>query len=289
MYIGSGTYLGIFMLDNNEVNSQPLAEQKETQLRCLLREHTPMLIAYSGGVDSAYLAYIAYQELKENMFAVLSISPSLSNSEKDRALLFLQHHAIPHRVVYTNEILDNRYVKNDKNRCYYCKSALFQACQHVADELNWTHIAYGFNLDDAGDFRPGQVAAEQQNILRPLFDCRMTKNEIRMRSKNHGLKDFDRPAQPCLASRLLYGTEVTTENLNVVETLEAQLQILGFKSCRARYDGTTIRIEVHLNDLSRITLNETRETLVTIAKTLDVKFITLDLEGFQTGKLNRVL
>jgi uncharacterized protein len=273
-------------INNNAIND---ALHKEKQLRNLLINHTPILIAYSGGVDSSYLAYIANKELGHNMLAVLALSPSLAASEKKRALSFLQEHHIPYRIVETSEILDARYTKNDKNRCFYCKTALFQACQQVANELHWHHIAYGFNLDDAGDFRPGQKAAEQQQILRPLYDSGMTKDDIRICSENHGLADFDRPAQPCLSSRLLYGTEVTTLNLQIVETMEMTLHELGFKHCRARYDGTTVRLEVPVSELANIILDKNREAILNTVKSLGVKFITLDLEGLQSGKLNRLI
>lgn len=264
-------------------------EQKEQQLRHTLRESSPLIVAYSGGVDSTYLAYLAYQELNQNMLAVLAVSPSLATMDKTRALTYLQRYNIPYRVVNTQEILDDRYVKNDKNRCFYCKTALFQACHQVACELQWQYIAYGFNYDDANDFRPGQIAAEQQHILRPLYDCGMTKQDIRECSERHGLADFDRPSQPCLSSRLLYGTEVTTRNLHIVETLEQKLHALGFKHCRARYDGTTVRIEVPVNEMSHFMADENKNILLNEAQKLNVKFITLDLEGFQSGKLNRIL
>lgn len=265
------------------------AIQKEQQLRGLLNTQSPLLIAYSGGVDSAYLTYVAHQELQHNMLAVLALSSSLAAVEKERAVSFLTQYHIPYRIVNTEEIQDENYVKNDKNRCFYCKSALFDACQQIADELNWHHIAYGFNYDDAQDFRPGQLAAQQRQILRPLYDCGMTKNDIRLCSKQHHLKDYDRPAQPCLASRLFYGTKVTFENLNIVEKVEITLQQLGFNHCRARFDGVTVKIEVPIEDLNKITLPTNRNRILDTIKSLQVKFVTLDLEGLQSGKLNRLL
>lgn len=264
-------------------------QQKEKRLCNILKINSPILIAYSGGVDSSYLAYIAHQELQHNMLAVLALSPSMATTEKERALAFLNQHYIPYRIVNTHEILDERYVKNDKNRCYYCKMALFQACRQVANEMHWQHIAYGFTLDDASDFRPGQTAAQERQILRPLYDSEMTKRDIRICSKRHGLVDFDRPAQPCLSSRLHYGTAVTNLNLHIVEVMESTLHNLGFAHCRARYDGATIRIEVPIHDIANIVKEENRNAILKTMKMLEVKFITLDLEGLQSGKLNRLL
>lgn len=263
--------------------------KKEERLREQLKRSPSIIIAYSGGVDSAYLAYIAYHELKQKMLAVIAVSSSLAQREKQRAVQFLNDYSIPHRIVHTNELNDPDYAKNDENRCYHCKSSLFQACNKIKEELAWTYIAYGFNMDDGNDFRPGQKAADQHQVLRPLFDAGMTKQDIRQRSQELGLKEPYRAAQPCLASRLIYGVPVTDKNLRTVESMEECLYQLGFQECRARYDGITIRIEVPTDQIENIVQKMSREKLTQTALSLGVKFVALDLEGFVTGKLNRML
>jgi len=271
------------------MNLEDVASQKENELRSQLNRMGPTIVAFSGGVDSSYLAYVAYQELKQDMVAVLNTSASLSSREKDRALEFLRDNTIPYRIIETNELCDSAYAKNDEDRCYHCKKALFVECGKILKELGLSNIAYGYTADDKDDFRPGQKAASEHQVWRPLYDVAMTKQEIRVRSERLGLKNFDRPAQPCLASRLMYGTSVTSDNLRVVELMEDCLIRLGFNQCRARYDGTTVRIEVASNELEKVVRKETREELTRSALNAGALYVSLDLEGFASGKTNRML
>jgi len=262
---------------------------KEARLRNYIRQLSGIIIAYSGGVDSSYLAYITHQELQNKMLAVLAVSPSLSSNEKNRAVNFVKRYSIPYKIIETNELDDINYFKNDENRCYYCKNALFEGCKNIKEKLGWKHVAYGFNFDDVSDFRPGQIAADKFKILRPLHQMQMTKEDIRLQSEILGLDESYRPAQPCLASRLNYGTPVTSKNLFIVDSMESYLHTLGFTECRARFDGDTLRIEVPQEKIEQIIIKSIREKIIEKALSIGVSFIALDLEGFVSGKLNRVL
>lgn len=263
--------------------------EKEEMLREQLKRSPRMIVAYSGGVDSAYLTYIAHNELRQDMMAVMAVSSSLSRREKERGVQFLADYSIPYRIINTDELSNPDYAKNDGSRCYHCKNTLFQSCEQIKEELGWAYIAYGFNKDDGDDFRPGQRAASQHRVLRPLFDAGMTKQDIRQRSQALGLKEPYRAAQPCLASRLMYGVSVTDQNLRTIELMEECLFGLGFQECRARYDGVTVRIEVPPEQIEKIAQKTIREKLTQTALSLGVKFVALDLEGFASGKLNRLL
>lgn len=267
-------------------SSSSQSPQKEVYLKQLIAQRPGLIVAYSGGVDSSYLAYIAHRVLGDKMLAMLAVGPSLGRKEEYRAVQFLKQHSIPFKIVKAAEIEDPNYRKNDFDRCYYCKKALFISCEDVQKTEGFDHLAYGYIVDDQGDYRPGAQAAKEANVWAPLLEANLTKVDIRTQSQFHDLEGYDRPASPCLASRLVYGTTVTPQALSVVEEMEIELARLGLIKFRARYDGKTLRIEVHPDDFSIILNN--REQIVAFARQLDVPFISLDLEGFMSGKLNRL-
>jgi uncharacterized protein len=251
------------------------------------------IVAYSGGVDSALLAFAAHRILGENMMAVLADSPSLSRREYRFALDFTQQHAIPLQIVRTQEIKNPDYRANPANRCYFCKTALFGRIEELRRQLQkpsgvstWP-IFYGANLDDLGDFRPGMQAAREASILAPYIELNINKNTIRAICTYYGLEIAEKPAMPCMASRIAYGEEVTPEKLNQVEKAESFLYTLGFQVFRVRHHGDTARIEVLPRDYAA--LIESREKISSKFHDLGFVYVSLDLDGFKSGSLNAAL
>jgi uncharacterized protein len=210
-----------------------------------------LLVAYSGGTDSAYLAYVAHQVLGDRMLAVIADSPSLPRRELAAALDFAASHAIPTHILLTRELDDPNYARNDRDRCFHCKDELFTQMEAARLQLGFKHIAYGMNVDDRGDFRPGQKAAAMHNALAPLAAANLTKQEIRTLAREAGLTLADKPASACLSSRIEYGRPVTAENLSQVERAEDALHALGFPHVRVRHHGELARIEIARQDLPR--------------------------------------
>jgi uncharacterized protein len=251
------------------------------------------IIAYSGGVDSALLAYAAHLALADKMVAALADSPSLARREYRFAVNFAQEHGIPLQIIRTAEMEDPRYLANPANRCYYCKRALFERIEELRNELlqtaestSWP-IFYGVNLDDLGDFRPGIQAAEEASIRAPYVELGFDKNTIRAICEYYGLDIAAKPAMPCLSSRIRYGEEVTAEKLNRVELAEDFLYDLGFRILRVRHHGETARIEVPPQDFEALLKN--RERISQKFHALGYIYISLDLDGFKSGSLNAVL
>jgi uncharacterized protein len=251
------------------------------------------IIAYSGGVDSALLAYSAHLALDDNMVAALADSPSLSRREYRHAVNFAQQHGIPLQIIRTTEMQDPHYLANPANRCYYCKKALFQTIEELRKEL--THsvenstwpIFYGVNLDDLGDFRPGIQAAEEASILAPYVELGFDKNTIRAISEYLKLEIAAKPAMPCLSSRIQYGEEVTVEKLNQVEQAEDFLYDLGFRILRVRHHGDTARIEIPPENFG--TLIKHKDKIREKFHELGFAYVSMDLDGFKSGSLNAVL
>jgi len=247
------------------------------------------LVAYSGGVDSAFLAWAAHQVQGCNMLAVIADSPSLARTQLADATAFAGELGIPLEIIATDELDRPEYARNDSSRCFHCKDELFTAMEDFRARRGFDSIAYGVNLDDQGDFRPGQRAAEQHRVAAPLRDAGLTKQEIRELSRAAGLRIWDKPASACLSSRIEYGREVTREALSVVEQGEDSIRALGFRQFRVRHHGDIVRIEIAREELARALTPEMASEFSRIFKALGFKFVTLDLEGFRSGSMNTLL
>jgi pyridinium-3,5-biscarboxylic acid mononucleotide sulfurtransferase len=262
---------------------------KEAKLQGILKASGRLLVAYSGGVDSAYLAWAAHRELGDGMRAVIADSASLARTQLADALGFAQEQGIPVDVISTNELEREEYVRNDGQRCFQCKDELFVVMDEVRAARGFDAIAYGVNLDDQGDFRPGQQAAKQHHVAAPLLEAGLTKQDIRDLARAAGLRIWNKPASACLSSRIEYGRPVTREALSVVERGEDALRELGFQQFRVRHHGDIVRIEIAREELERALNVDMAAQLTTIFKQLGFKFVTLDLEGFRSGSMNALL
>lgn len=262
---------------------------KKSALEAHLRELGRVLVAYSGGVDSAYLAYAAHEALGSDMLAVIADSPSLPRTQLQDAIAFAQEQGIPLQVIVTAEMEREDYVRNDGSRCFHCKDELFGVMEQYASEHGFAAIAYGVNVDDQGDFRPGQGAAKQHGIAAPLLTAGLTKDEIRQLARAAGLRIWNKPAAACLSSRIEYGRPVTREALSAVEQGEDALRQLGFRQLRVRHHGDIVRIEIDRGELALALDPEMAAEFTRIFKALGFKFVTLDLEGFRSGSMNSVL
>jgi uncharacterized protein len=263
--------------------------QKQSRLEDRLRELSSVLIAYSGGIDSAYLAYEAHRVLGDNMLAVLADSPSLSRAHFADALRFAKEHLIPIQVLATAELDDPEYVKNDATRCFHCKDELFSVMQNAHRGSRFQHLAYGMNVDDRGEYRPGQQAATAHGVLAPLAEAGLTKQEIRTLALQSGLRIWDKPASACLSSRVEYGLPVTREVLQQVEDGEALLHQMGFRQFRVRYHGEMVRIEIAREEMPRALNMESMDRMTTGFRAFGFKYVTLDCEGYRSGSMNAIL
>jgi uncharacterized protein len=271
------------------VEPLPSLAAKRATLDQHLRALGRTLIAYSGGVDSAFLAWAAHQALGSNMLAVIADSPSLARTQLADATSFANEQRIPLEIIATDELDRPEYARNDSSRCFHCKDELFTAMEEFRARRGFESIAYGVNLDDQGDFRPGQRAAEQHRIAAPLREAGLTKQEIRELSRAACLRIWDKPASACLSSRIEYGREVTREALSVVEQGEDAIRALGFRQFRVRHHGDIVRIEIAREELARALTPEMAAEFTRIFKALGFKFVTLDLEGFRSGSMNTLL
>jgi uncharacterized protein len=267
----------------------PDLESKSAQLRASLSKLGRILVAYSGGVDSAYLAWAAHQALGDHMLAVIADSPSLARTQLSDAVAFAEEQSFPLEVVATSELDRPEYVRNDSQRCFFCKDELFTLMEDLRRARGFDAIAYGVNLNDQGDFRPGQQAAANHHVVAPLLNAGLTKDEIRALAHASGLRIWDKPASACLSSRIEYGRPVTREALAVVENGEDAVRALGFRQFRVRHHGEIVRIEIAREELPRALDPEIAARFTTIFKELGFKFVTLDLEGFRSGSMNVLL
>jgi uncharacterized protein len=247
------------------------------------------VVAFSGGVDSTLLLKVARSAISGKVIAVTSASATIASEDLAFAKQMASFIGVEHYLVETEEIQDSRFTSNPPNRCYYCKSGLFDKLSAFAKAQGILFILDGSNADDLGDFRPGRKAALEAGVRSPLLEAGLGKAEIRAISKELGLPAWDRPASPCLASRFPYGHQITVESLKQVEKAEGFLRTLGFEQFRVRHYGDLARIEVLLSDFSRIVKDETRQKILFFFKSCGYREIALDLEGFRSGRLNEVL
>ncbi|MBI1791485.1 MAG: ATP-dependent sacrificial sulfur transferase LarE [Acidobacteria bacterium] len=262
---------------------------KQERLFSILQDLGRVLVAYSGGTDSAYLAWAAHRVLGEGAVAVTADSASIPESHKRDAAEFARQFQIRHEFIPTFEFDNPDYLKNDANRCFHCKDELFDRLEEVGRERGISNIIYGVNVDDLGDYRPGQNAARIHKVKAPMVEAGLSKAEIRELSKEAGLPTWDRPAAACLSSRIPYGTPVTIENIRKVESGEEQMKALGFRQFRVRYHNETARLEIARDEMEKAFTLEMAGALTAIFKQLGFQYVTLDLEGYRQGSLNEVL
>jgi len=265
------------------------SEQKQTQLLANLAKLPSLIVALSGGADSAYLAWATHHALGERALAVTAISPSYSAYDREQLTSFLQQFSIRHQFVETHEMENASYRANAGDRCYFCKDELFRVLDELAAAQNFSAIAYGVNADDTLDFRPGHKAATEHHVLTPLLDVRLHKSEIRELSRCANLPTWDRPASACLASRLPYGTEVTPERLALIDRAEAALRDLGFRQFRVRLHDKLARVEIAPDELPHALTPEMAAAINSRLKAAGFLYVSLDLEGYRQGSLNAAL
>jgi pyridinium-3,5-biscarboxylic acid mononucleotide sulfurtransferase len=269
--------------------SAELADDKERILLAQLAALPSLIVALSGGIDSAYLAWAAQQALGDRALSVTAISASYSAFDREQVELFLRTTGARHEFIETRELENPAYRVNDKNRCYYCKDELFSVLDTIAMERRFAAVCYGVNADDTFDFRPGARAAAEHRVLTPLLDAQLHKPEIRFLAKRAGLPMWDRPGSACLASRLPYGTEVTEERLALVERGESALRELGFRQFRVRLHDRMGRVEVGQDELPRALTPEVASAISDALRAAGFTHVTLDLQGYRQGSLNEAL
>jgi uncharacterized protein len=264
-------------------------EDKQERLFASLRSLERVIVAFSGGTDSAYLAWAANHVLGKSALAVTANSASIPESHKRDAEAFVRRFDIAHEYILTHEFDNPDYARNGPDRCFHCKDELFTRLEELGRERGYQHIIYGVNQDDLGDYRPGQGAARQHQVAAPLADAGLTKAEIRELSRRVDLPTWDRPASACLSSRIPYGTPVTIQTIQRVETGEEEIKALGFRQFRVRFHGEVVRIEIAREEMARAMSMEMALRFTAIFKGLGFKYVTLDLEGYRQGSLNEVL
>ncbi len=264
-------------------------EEKEQRLRALLKSYGSVIIAFSGGVDSAYLSYVAHSEMGERMIAVTGDSASYPTFQRALADQLTNRFGIPHEMIFTEEFEDQNYTSNPPNRCYYCKTELYAKLHELAREHGFQVICDGTNADDASDYRPGRLAARERDVQSPLLECGLTKADIRELSRRAGLETWNEPASACLSSRVPYGQVVTIEKLSMVDKAEIALKRLGFRQVRVRHHGDVARIEVAEEEMLRALDLKMAQRMADALKATGFKYVALDLEGYRTGSLNETL
>lgn len=278
-------------LENNlpsDSNEESL-ELRSERLSARLRQLRPLLIAFSGGVDSAFLAFRAHQVLNGKALAVTSDSDTVPSQQRRMAVEFARRYRLRHEIIPTREMDVENFRSNPSNRCYYCKSELYGRLLEMARDRGFKAVADGANLDDLSDHRPGQLAAEEFGVVHPLVECQLTKADVRELSRRDGLPTWDQPASACLSSRIPYGSAITTEKLTSIDRGEQSMRRLGFRVFRVRHHGDIVRLEVAPDELDRAFDPEVYQELVRCFKALGFKYVTLDLEGYRSGSLNEAI
>ncbi len=276
-------------LQSKQITETLAAEEKEQNLRRLMRRMRRVLVAYSGGVDSAYLALIATQEIGENAVCVTGISPSVSKAQREEAGKTAREFSFNYRTIDTEEVANPAYQANPTNRCYHCKTELYGKLSTIAKDENIEFVLDGTNADDARDYRPGKIAAQEKDVRSPLIEVDLSKDEIRRLSRAQNLPTWDKPASPCLSSRIAYGVPVTIERLSRVERGEAFLRAEGFREFRVRVHDEIARLEISPDELARALNLETVEKFAAKFRALGFKYVTLDLHGYSSGAMNEVI
>lgn len=270
-----------------EATAEALA--KERALRALVRGLGSVLVAYSGGVDSAYVAHVATEELGDAALCVTGLSPSLAESQREELFALARARGFHHETLNTEELDDPRYLRNASDRCYFCKSELYAKLAPLARARGLAAVVDGSTTDDLGDYRPGRAAAAERGVRSPLVEVGMSKREVRELSRRAGLPTWDKPASPCLSSRIAYGTPVTIERLRTVDRGEEIMRALGFREFRVRHHDELVRIEVAPAELDRALRREVADELARRFRDLGFRYVTLDLHGYRTGAMNEVL
>ena len=276
-------------LQHREEESDECSTLKEQRLREIFRDLGSVIVAYSGGVDSSYVAYVANAELGPRAICITGQSASLPSYQQAEIDRVIDQFGFHHETVQTEELENPGYRANNADRCYFCKDELYSKLEQIATSRGIEHIVDGSTADDLNDFRPGRQAAKQHSVRSPLIEVEMSKAEVRELSRRAGLPTWDKPASPCLSSRIAYGTTVTIERLSKVDRGEEILREFGFKEFRVRHHDTLVRLEIAPAELDRVLRREVIEQLAARFRELGFKYVTLDLQGFRSGSMNEVL